>query len=354
MILGRTWNMDGRERRIMKRTILMNCLAVLPWLCAVPCLANVQVIPGEAVPMGDLRSDETRAVQYQVVNHGNSPITIRKVRSGCSCTVAADYSAAPIPPGGAVMVTLRISGDKLDEGPFERVSILEFNEAAPVTLRFAGRSVHAVSVQPSRNVSLPPITGPDQAWCQVLTITGNLPGGKRLVLGTPVAGPKLELTLAEEAPSRYRLTIRPKLPQPLGALREEIKLPVTEPAGTPPAVVLLKGQVGPRLLALPPVLDVPAGSGAATCRLILKYAGAGKKLAAADLTLQLPPGVTRQSMTDLPEGGALLVLSFDSSLRTAGKQGQVEIAAAASAPVRVPYYIINPDVPKPTAVPEPK
>ncbi len=338
----------------MNRMKWAKLLAVLPWFCVAPCLADVQVIPGEAVQMGELRSDDTRAVQYQLVNHGAAPVTVRKVRSGCSCTVAADYSAAPIPPGGAILITLRISGDKLDEGPFDRVAVVEFNGAAPATLRFAGRCVHAVSVQPSRNISLPPVAGADQPWCQVLTITGNLPAGKRLVLGAPKAGAKLEVALVEEAPSRYRATIRPKLPMALGPLREEISFPVAEPAGMPAAVVLLKGQIGPRLLALPPVLDIPAGEGAASCRLILKYAGTGKKLQASDLTLQLPPGMTRRSLTDLPEGGVLAVLELDPALRAAGKQGQIEAATAASAPVRVPYYFVNPAATKPTAVPVPK
>ena len=311
-----------------------------------PGFAAVQVMPGVAVPLGDLRSDETRAVPYQIINRGTTAVSIRKVRSGCSCLVTGDYSAAPIPAGGTGNVTLRISGDKLDEGPFERTSIIEFNEAPPAILRFAGRSVHAISIQPSREILLPPLTGPEQAWCQAFTVTGNLPGGKRLVLGKPEVGPNLEVTVAEEAPSRYRLTVRPRLPQPLGALREEIRLPVAEPGGFKAETIRLRGQVGPRLLAVPALLDLPAGEASTTCTLILQYAGTGKPLTAADLNVTLPPGVTRQSATDLPEIGKVqLVLAFAPALRKIGSKGRVEVSTAVAAPVCIPYYGPGPSCP---------
>jgi hypothetical protein len=347
-------NEEGEERS-MRLSLLINAVVSGVGLLTLPVLAGVQVIPGEAVKLGELRTDETRTVSYQVVNQGTAPVSIRKIRSGCACTVAAEYPSAPIPPGGTAVVTLRVSGDKLAEGPFERTSIVEFNEAPPATLRFAGRSVHAVSVQPSREISLPPIAGPEQSWCQVVTVTGNFSGGQRLLLGKPEAGANVEVAVAEEAPSRYKITIRPRLPQPLGTLREEIRIPIAEPAGLMPEVVRIRGQVGPRLLALPPVIDLPAGEGGATAKLILKYAGAagGMRVAAADLQLKLPPGVAQQSLTDLPEGGALLVLAFDASLRKSGGQGLLEAATAAAAPVRIPYYVVNPNPPKPTAIPAP-
>lgn len=236
------------SRRACVALLLPGCLLWNLPAVAAGDAATVAVEPAGVVDLGNVLSTEVRHVTFKVVNKTDKPIKIAQVRATCACTVPKEPPADPVPPGGSVELSIELTGAKLTQGPFDR-SVTIVLGGAPVpflTFQFEGKMVEPIVIRPGRQIRLPPAKTPDEAWETKVQITGNFPKGQQLRLDQPVAGERLLAELKETAPSAYELTVRPKLPQPMGQYSEEIKIPVLEPKDFAPLIIRGAGQVGGR------------------------------------------------------------------------------------------------------------
>lgn len=214
-------------------------------------LAPIKVEP-DNIKLGSMMDGESRSSLFKVTNTStDKSLKIALVRAGCSCTTVGNYVGQVIEPGKSVEIKFDLDAGKVAEGDFKRAVLVVFDGGyAPLPLRFEGTMKRVIGFKPGKTLNFGTVATTTSAWTQTVEITGNLPDGKRLVLGQP-EHPKYEMTLTEKAPSQYSLQIKPKLPQATGRVRDSIKIPIKEPVGTKELVVQVSGTVGGRLLVQP-------------------------------------------------------------------------------------------------------
>jgi hypothetical protein len=329
------------------------------------------VTPAE-LKVGTIYDTETKPYAFQLTNTGTAPLTVQMIRAGCSCTAVEDYVGKAIAPGATLEMRFKLTGTKLKPGPFSRTIAVQFTGHSPAILPFSGTMVALVQVTPKRDLSVGEVATADTDWEATAEIQGNFPEGRRMILGTP-EHPRFKLALTELAPSHYRLSVKPKKPFTLGRFREEVSLPIVEPAGQEPVVVKLRGQVGGRLMAsLPALTFAPAAATdsaprVATLRLRLAPSRAERqgtlrhmmmgerkvpatpapRLTKEELTVTAPQGVKTEALADAR--GIALKLSFDAALlRDEGGKGEIQVAAPNCEPLRIPFRVRTPPPPDET------
>jgi len=303
--------------------------------------APVTLMPAGVFDLGQLRERETREVPFELRNTGGAPLEIRSVRAGCSCTAIAEFPAAPIPPSGTGKVILKIFGRGLPEGEFERAAFVEFERLAPATLRFKGVMVRDIRVTPGRDISLGAFPSVDEAWRRRIVVAGNFADGRELELGTPVTLGKVNIQMSRTDQSRYELVVTPRLPMTPGAFREEIRIPVLEPAGQAPEVIRLRAEIGLQLLVAPAMLDILPGDVPFQRDLRVSFCfPEGEKLTAPELIVILPAEVTAVT-ADTGDGRVTVKLTFSPNARAKGRRGVIELRTPRSGAFRVPYYVLS-------------
>lgn len=334
-----------RTRLSPPAVLLAACLSLLSARATAAGAAPVRLLPPGAVPCGELRAGTVFQAVYTLQNTGTVPLTIVRVRAGCPCAATADYPTTPLAPGATAQVTVKVFSKGLPEGPFERTAMVEFADGwNPLPLVFAGTVVKDISILPSRDLLLPFAKSPTDRWEQRVQIRGNLPAGDRLVLGRaePTAG--IETDLRRRSATLYELTIRPRLPMALGAFRQEVTLPILEPAGMPLEVIRLRGEVGYQLMAVPVMLDVPPGTTVyeRTVRVSFRFPS-GERLDPAQLTVDAPPGVSAACAPH--DRGAMVTLRFAPEARRSGNKGSITLRTPLSGPLELPFYVLEPPAP---------
>ncbi len=341
------------------------CLVCARGLAAEPA-AGVAVEPAGLLQLGTVRAWEDAPVLFRIVNRTDKPVRIVQVRAGCSCTIAEPPPKEPMQPGKSVPLRLRVVAGKLCEGTFERTAFVEL-EGAPVrllTVRYAGTVAEAIAVTPSRNIRLGLIAEPDEPWERTFEITGALPDVKRVVLGKPEADGGLLVSLAETARAKYVLTVKPTLPQARGRFLAHVRIPVVKPEKHPPLELTLTGQVGrilelsPGLLVIPrtqakgagpvcrdvrvvAVSPAPVATGAATPGAGTPSGEVREAVAAAGLSLTVPPGITA-TPADLPDGqGTVLRVTFGMAKLAGGARGEILVTSACCGDGRVRFVVAD-------------
>ena len=238
--------MNPSSRHTCLALLLSGCLFWTCSLLAAEGAPTVVLDPAGTMQLGNVVGDEVRHITFKVVNKTDKPITVTALRATCSCTVAKEPPADPVPPGGSVELSLDLSAAKVADGLFERsATVLLAGAPMPfIMFHFQGNKVQPIEIHPGRQIQLPPAKTPDEAWESKVQITGNLLNGQQLRLDKPVAGERLLAEMKETAPSAYEVTVRPKLPQAMGQYSEEIKIPVLEPKDLAPIILRGNGQVG--------------------------------------------------------------------------------------------------------------
>lgn len=321
----------------------------------VPAAAGVVLEPAGPVDLHDMLSGEVRDLKFKVVNKTDKPIRIARLRVSCSCTIAEEPSKDPIAPGASSEVKVRLLGAKLKNGPFERSVMVEFADAPVPMLQwsFKGVLLKGITVLPTRDLRLKYTESTEDKWERVLQIVGSLPDGQRLRLGTPVEHPRYALDLKELEPSKYQLTVRPRLPQSKGRILDEIRLPVLEPAKHEPIVIRVYGQIGPLLRANPKVVVLHKSDATATInRDVVFYKAppvdgnlvaamsSREGIPATSMKVVTPPGIT-YSLREATKS-TVLTLGFTPAVFHATGKGRIEVQTDCCGGVVLQYVVTDP------------
>ena len=130
---------------------------------------------------------------FALTNATGGPITVADVKTSCGCT-GAEFPREPIPPGGAVPVTLTIDWHDR-QGPQRVSGVVTFADGTPpVTLEFAAHL-------PSRAMVVPPVVrlprDPAAGGYQVVTVLrGELSEGELVDVVT--SSPGVVVTLVNQ------------------------------------------------------------------------------------------------------------------------------------------------------------
>ena len=309
-----------------------------------PAVADtVRVEPAGIMQVGALQPTGTPArLTFTLVNDGPAPVTIRQVRAGCSCSVVSGYAREPVPVGGRGVVMLELDLRKLPDGRFERGATVVFAPPqAPVTLRFAGEVRRPFIVAPRREQYLGILRSRAVPWRAEFGLEARKIGGVLAQPGAPmIAAPGVTARLVPAGKAGfYRLEVTGTPPLPLGPFSVEVRLPVAAPAGLMAERVTVRGRVGPELFALPPVLNLPAGSAVPVTRPVeLAFRDTAEQdVKMEELQFKTPPGVHAAARP--AARGAVVDLTFSPTALKTPALGQVEVSTPRSAPLILRYVI---------------
>jgi hypothetical protein len=287
----------------------------------------LQAVGTNSLAIGALYSCDITNVSFRVVNRGQAPVIIERLKPTCSCTTGT-ASTNQVAPGGEAVITLRFDPNTIN-GAFDRGVWVVTDDAETPYLRL----MLTGTVKPL-------FSGVDEKPVSIIAREAGAPvtnrftlvaAGAGILLGSPAIttnGPlRMEVMIATNTAgtATYEITTVATSLE-LGRQTAEIKLPVIGRPTAEPLVIRFLVVNGLELTAIPNRINFSLGNEPQTFRVILR--GKTAEMDPAAFTCApAPEGVTVTAVkgrrpSDLlvrievsPKGAEALYLSKDASLR---------------------------------------
>lgn len=215
--------------------------------------APLEVKGGLVHDVGTILSGEKRLYTLILKNTSDKPWKLQSVEADCACTNIDGFPGGVImQPGKELSVALRIDGNKIGVGPFEKHVMLSPLEYKMVRVAITGRLERFFSTVPNgRKIFFNAKGDPGMKWEKSIDIIGVDNFKDKLELSLvedALKDPFIKATLERKDSNTWTLTAKPlkKLPY-ADIFIEEILIKVTKPEGMPLITIPVQGPVGMRL-----------------------------------------------------------------------------------------------------------
>jgi hypothetical protein len=230
--------------------------AVKEGQAAMPLLElPVEVIGGKELDLGIMYSNELRNFQFTLKNTSNTALEYTRVIVNCSCSRLQIPVPGKIEPRTEFIVPVELDAQKISEkGTFKKTIRFDFPGYQSLLLTFTGRMSSDIKIFQSVDVKENPvksipvlfIESISQDWERVVHLKAEFADERQLDFGEPVfddpSGHRGQLS--KIADNHWTLTVCPLLPQKLGLIKNELRIPMLTPNAESNIRLVLEGMVG--------------------------------------------------------------------------------------------------------------
>ncbi len=208
-----------------------------------PALAEKKAsFPERSFEAGDVPLGGVIEHVFEVRNDGDEPLLITEVHATCGCTIL-DYTATPIPPGGAGKIRFKIETKTLASGKHSKtITVMTDAPGAERTvLQMKLNVVTALEFLPRSQVYMYTVKGEPKV--EKVLLRPHVEGLK--VLGVSSSNPNLKVSLEPskvttaasgtvrgalaERPGDYWITVELGPGAPVGTFKAEVALKTSDP-----------------------------------------------------------------------------------------------------------------------------
>ena len=208
----------------------------------------------DKVDFGSYEARLPREAVYTITNKGGSLLKLVNIRNNCSCAVNK-VDKADLNPGESAKFSVTVKGDSI-YGPYSKNAYIETNDPNQkiTALNFAGNAVPILGISPKSMV-----------YAGVLQKGGEFKekfqldaDNDKVVLGEPVVecAYPAKVDMKKESQKSYSLEVSIRTETP-GILKCRISIPVKFPEGWKSPEILIMGDVGRKIMAIPSTLTLP-------------------------------------------------------------------------------------------------
>ncbi len=213
----------------------------------------LEVVGGLVHNVGNILSGEKKLYTLKLKSTSDKPWKLQSVDADCACTNIDGFpGGVMMQPGQELLVGLRIDGNKIGPGPFEKHVMLSPLEYKTVRVSIVGKLERFFTTVPNgRKISFTAKGDPQTKWEESIEIAGigNYKNKLELeVIKDALKNPYLQGTLEKKDSNIWKLTARPIRTLPYAdSFVEEIYIKVLKPEGLPLITIPVKGPVGMRI-----------------------------------------------------------------------------------------------------------
>ena len=215
--------------------------------------APLEVVGGLVQDVGTILSGEKKLYTLKIKNTSDKPWKLQSVDADCACTNIDGFpGGVMMQPGKELPIVLRIDGNKIGAGQFEKHVMLSPLEYKTVRVSIVGKLERFFATVPNgRKISFTAKGDPQTKWEESIDIlgVGNYKDKLELELvKDALKEPYLQATLEKKDSNTWKLTAKPIKPLPYAdSFVEEIFVKVLKPEGMPLIAISAQGPVGMRI-----------------------------------------------------------------------------------------------------------
>lgn len=214
-------------------------------------------VDSDKVDFGSYEARLPKEAVYTITNKGGSLLKLVKIRNNCSCAVSK-VDKADLNPGENTKFTVTVKGDSI-YGQYSKNAYMETNDPNQkiTTLNFTGNAVPILSISPKSMVYAGVLQKGGEFKEKFMLEAEN----DKVELGEPAVDCTYpaKVDMKKESPKSYSLEVSIKTETP-GILKCRISIPVKSPEGWKAPEILIIGDVGRKLIAIPSTLALPKNS----------------------------------------------------------------------------------------------
>ncbi len=208
----------------------------------------------EKVDFGSYEARLPKEAIYTITNKGVSLLKLVKIRNNCSCAVNK-VDKADLNPGESTKFSVTVKGDSI-YGQYSKNAYIETNDPNQkiTTLNFSGTAVPILSISPKSMVYAGVLQKGGEFKEKFMLEADN----DKVEIGDPVVdcAYPAKVVMKKESQKSYSLEVSIKTETP-GILKCKISIPVKSPEGWKAPEILVIGDVGRKLIAIPSSLVLP-------------------------------------------------------------------------------------------------
>ncbi|MGI5924385.1 MAG: DUF1573 domain-containing protein [Lentisphaeria bacterium] len=203
-----------------------------------------QVMNPAALQLGNIMDFAKRDIKITLRNVHSAPLHIERIRVTCSClAIESEVTATLLKPQEEISFIAKLDAAEIKPGPFSRMVLVEVKGHDIILVYINGTVQPMLRFAPGQVLNLGTFAGRDVPWERSITITSTFPAEQTLLLQPPTEDELFNYELLSESPQVFKLSIRPKLPLPIGKLHHLVRLPVSGVDNYGPVVVAVGGTV---------------------------------------------------------------------------------------------------------------
>lgn len=203
-----------------------------------------QVVNPAALQLGTIMDFAKRDIRITLRNVHSEPLQIERIRVTCTClTLAPEPPAGLLKPQEEISFTAKLDAAEIKPGPFSRMVLVEV-KGRDITLVYINGTVQPMlTFTPGQALALGTFAGKDVPWERSIKITSAFSEKQNVLLQAPAEDDLFSYELHSDNPQVFSLSIRPKLPLPIGKLHHLVRLPVTGMDNYGPVMLAVNGTV---------------------------------------------------------------------------------------------------------------
>ncbi len=213
----------------------------------------LEVVGGLVQDVGTILSGEKKLYTLKLKNTSDKPWKLQSVDADCACTNIDGFpGGVMMQPGKELPIVLRIDGNKIGAGHFEKHVMLSPLEYKTVRVSIVGKLERFFATVPNgRKISFTAKGDPQTKWEESIDILGfgNYKDKLELELvKDALKNPYLQATLEKKDSNTWKLTAKPVKTLPYAdSFVEEIFVKVLKPEGLPLITIPVQGPVGMKI-----------------------------------------------------------------------------------------------------------
>ena len=211
-------------------------------------------VESDKVDFGSYEAKLKKEAVYTITNKGGSLLKIINIRKNCGCAEARADNVN-LNPGESTKFKVIVLGDSI-YGEYSKNAYVETNDPKQklTTLTFTGNAIPILKVIPKSMV----YAGVLQKGAEFNEKFQLEAEDDKIVFGEPVVdcAYPVKVNMKKETSKSYSLevSIRPETP---GILKCKVNIPVKSPEGWKAPEILILGDVGKKIMAIPSTLILP-------------------------------------------------------------------------------------------------
>ena len=193
-----------------------------------PAIYPLTLIDGDKIKNLTIMDREVRPLSCTLKNISDKPVLVTRIATTCSCLGIKTYNDITLKPGDTLPVEMTLYGRivKTEDDGFFGKQFVVFTDGFDAT--FASVEGHLktmLSFEPSQVIDLGEFIGDVPTWKRVITIN-TLFDKEDISLKPPTDNKFFNITVEKKAKGSFDVTIAPKTPFPVNAIKETILLAV--------------------------------------------------------------------------------------------------------------------------------
>jgi hypothetical protein len=211
-------------------------------------------VESDKVDFGSYEAKLKKEAVYTITNKGGSLLKIINIRKNCGCAEARADNVN-LNPGESTKFKVIVLGDSI-YGEYSKNAYVETNDPKQklTTLTFTGNAIPILKIIPKSMV----YAGVLQKGAEFNEKFQLEAENDKIVFGEPVVdcAYPVKVNMKKETSKSYSLevSIRPETP---GILKCKVNIPVKSPEGWKAPEILIIGDVGKKIMAIPSTLILP-------------------------------------------------------------------------------------------------